>query len=114
MPFAFSQRIGAEFPGPFRHLVDRGGELVGIGGPEVEHLESLPFYSRLPKQFARVPDPPLGLYISFQEMAVAFLSAGDQDRVRTGLEGLEQMGHVHPAGAHEFHDPYVRGIFQPE
>ena len=46
-------------------------------------------------------------------MAVALVAAGEEDRVRPGLKGQEDVEDVHPAGAGQHDNPDGGGILQP-
>jgi hypothetical protein len=58
-------------------------------------------------------DPFFGSQISFQEMAIAFLSAGGEDGICAILEGFQQMQCIQFPGAHQFNDAHVGRILQP-
>ena len=65
-----------------------------------EHLNTLRFYPHFFQQFLRLLDPLLRSQISFQEMTIAFLSAGDEDSISPVLEGFQQMERIHFTGTH--------------
>jgi hypothetical protein len=57
--------------------------------------------SQQPEQLAGFFNDLPASYITFQVMAVADVSAGNQDAVRPFQESLEQEPVIQPAGAHE-------------
>jgi hypothetical protein len=57
-----------------------------------------------------VSDSFLGSEISFQEMAVTDFSAPDQDGIRPGLKGLEDMEDIDFSGTEQLDDPDIMGI----
>jgi hypothetical protein len=51
--------------------------------------------------------------ISFQEMAIAFLSTSGEDCIRSILESFEEMDSIQLTGAHQFNDTHVGRILNP-
>ncbi len=93
--FYLEERIRAQLPGSFGHFINSGRKQWGIGGTNIEHLNTLRFYPHLFQQFLHLLDPLLRSQISFQEMTIAFLSAGDEGSINPVLEGFQQMERVH-------------------
>jgi hypothetical protein len=48
--------------------------------------------------------------ISFQEMAIAFLSAGGEDSVSAVFEGFQQMQSIQLASTHQLYNAYIGRI----
>jgi hypothetical protein len=53
------------------------------------------------------------LYITFQVMTVADVSAGDQDTISTVLKSLENEIGIYPPGTHHPYDTKIWGILKP-
>jgi len=53
-----------------------------------------------------------GSQISFQEMAIAFLSAGGEDGVSAIFKGFEKVERVKFPSAHQLHDAHIGGILK--
>ena len=83
-----SYRIGAQFVSPLGHLPDSLGPIGGVGGPDVKHFQSAAVQSDFIQEILGMGYPFFGSEISFQEMAVAHLSAADQDGIRSGFKGF--------------------------
>lgn len=66
----------------------------------MEHLHSLRLQSYFLQQFFGLLHPPFRSQISFQEMAVAFLSAGDEYGIGSVFQGFEYMDCVQFPGTH--------------
>jgi hypothetical protein len=65
------------------------------------------------QKIAGHPDFFVRLNITFQVMAVAEMSPGDQSPVTALFEGLDDKERIHPARAHDTHGPEVGRILQP-
>jgi hypothetical protein len=109
----FVERTRPELAHSFGHLFDGLGELRPHGGGHVEHLQALWLDADLFEELLGVLDPFSSFYISFQEMALAFQSPGDERGVDPLLECLEDVKAVDFTGAHEAYDPHEGRVLQP-
>lgn len=74
---------------PFRHLVAGGDKQRCIGSTHVKHLYPLRLDAHFCQQFLGLLNPFFRSQISFQEMAFAFLSAGNEDGIGSILKGFK-------------------------
>jgi hypothetical protein len=63
------------------------------------HLQPLRLQADLGQQFFGIVYPSLGAQITFQVMAGALQSAGDEHGIRTPVERPQQINDIHFAGA---------------
>jgi hypothetical protein len=96
---------------PGAHFIAGFGKQSGIGCADVKHLHPFRLYSHLFKDLFGLVNAFFSSQISFQEMAIAFLSAGGKNR--TVLEGFQQMQGVQLARTHQLDNTHIRRILQP-
>jgi hypothetical protein len=100
MLFHLLNRIRAQFNSPGCHLIAGFGEKDSIGSADIEHLDALRFDSHLSQEFLSLINSLFGSQISFQEMTIAFLSAGGENGICAVFKGFQQMQGIQLAGAH--------------
>jgi len=105
---AIPQRARPEFARPLGHLIGGLGELRPHRGRHIEHFEAFGLEARFLEKLLRVLNSFFRAQISFQEMALAFQSPGDENRVGPLLKRFQEVNAVNLARAQKANHPHVR------
>jgi len=94
------------------HVVHDFGELGCLGGPDIDHAQSLFFETDFGKKVASIVHTAFRQQVPFFEMAAAFFTAGDDNAVDTVLKGLQEKINFEPASARRSNNPDVGRVLQ--
>ena len=97
----------------FSHLVNDAGKAVTLRRGYPVETHSGFFNAELGQHFLEQGYAAGGLYITFQVMAFAGMSAADEYAVSPFFKGFKNEGGVDPPGAHDTHYSDIGFVFLP-
>jgi hypothetical protein len=103
-------RIRAQFNGASSHFITGFSKKSGIRSADVKHLHALRLDPYFSKEFFSLIYFFLGSQISFQEMAIALLSASGENGIRAVFKGFQKVQRIQFARAHQLNDTDTGGI----